>query len=199
MEPFESLRSVGLAAAAQENLVLAVALRADRCELFKDTGGVMEADPHLVPAARFLASVDARQLELLADLGSEVVHPVAVRRARRGRLRLVVRALEEDQPITEVRPGGRRHGTRGEADAAIGLMLAVDRKERIARISLVGPAARMPELLPIPAHGAGSFDSDGLRVVWADVPLDQAGPAARAVHASLMAATPAGARSPGEL
>ena len=71
-------------------VVLAVALRADRCELFKDTGGILEADPVLVPAARFLESVDAFQLELLAEAGAEVVHPVAVRRARRGKLRLVV-------------------------------------------------------------------------------------------------------------
>ena len=162
-------------------VVLAVALRADRCELFKDTGGVMDADPHLVPAAHFLDSVDARQLELLAELGSEVVHPVAVRRARRGRLRLVVRAVDAGQPMTEVRPGARRG-----ADQPGSLMLAVDRKERIARISLVGPAERMPELLSLPAHAEGSFDEGGLRVVWADVPLDQAGPAARAVHAALM-------------
>ncbi len=163
-------------------VVLAVALRADRCELFKDTGGVMDADPHLVPGARFLEVVDARQLELLAELGSEVVHPVAVRRARRGRLRLVVRAVDAGQPMTEVRPGARR----GTAQPG-SLMLAVDRKERIARISLVGPAERMPELLSLPAHAEGSFDEGGLRVVWADVPLEQAGPAARAVHAALMA------------
>lgn len=162
-------------------VVLAAALRADRCELFKDTGGVMEADPHLVPAARFLPTVDALQLELLAQLGAEVVHPVAVRRARRARLRLVIRALADDRPMTEVLPRPRR----GAAGA--GLMLAVDRKQRIARLSLVGPAPVMPELLPIPAHGAGSFDEAGLRVVWADVPLDQVEPAARAIHAALMA------------
>ena len=44
------------------------------------------------------------------------------------------------------------------------MLLAVDRKERIARISLIGPAGRMPELLPLPAHGEGSFDEGGLRV-----------------------------------
>jgi hypothetical protein len=66
-------------------------------------------------------------------------------------------------------------------------MLAVDRKERIARLSLVGPAGSMPELLPVPARGAGSFDEAGLRVVWADVPLEQAPSAARAIHAALMA------------
>ena len=109
-------------------VVLAVALRADRCELFKDVGGVMEADPQLVPAARRLDEVDALQLELLAEQGAEVVHPVAVRRARRGRMPLLVRALDADAPQTlvrAVRPRG--------AEVQGVLMLAVDRKDRIAR------------------------------------------------------------------
>jgi aspartate kinase len=159
-------------------VALAAALRALRCELFKDVGGILEADPHLVPAARFLPSVDALQLELLAELGAEVVHPVAVRRARRSRLQLVVRALEDDAPQTIVRPAPR--------EEAGFLMLAVDRKERVARISLVGPAALMPEVLPLPAHGEGAFDEGGMRVVWAEVPLASAASAAQAVHATFM-------------
>ena len=159
-------------------VALAVALRAARCELFKDVGGVLEADPHLVPAARFLPTVDARQLELLAEMGAEIVHPVAVRRARRGRMALVVRAMDDDAPQTLVRPStGRDDGV---------LMLAVDRKERVARISLVGPAALTPEVLPLPARGEGSFDEGGLRVVWAEVPVAFAASAAQAVHASFM-------------
>jgi aspartate kinase len=161
-------------------VALAVALRADRCELFKDTGGVWEADPHLVPGARLMPVVDALQLELLGELGAEVVHPVAVRRARRGRLRRVVRSLDDAAPSTEVPPRAARG-----ADGA--MLLAVDRKERIARISLIGPASRMPELLPLPAHGEGSFDEGGLRVVWAEVPVARAAQAAQAVHAALMA------------
>ena len=162
-------------------MVLAVALRAARCELFKDVGGVMEADPHLVPAARRLDEVDALQLELLAEQGAEVVHPVAVRRARRGRMPLVVRALDADAPQTlvrAVRPRG--------AEAQGVLMLAVNRMERIARVSVVGPAPMVPELLPVPAHGAGSFDEGGMRVVWAEVPLEQADRAAQAIHAAVM-------------
>ena len=159
-------------------VAIAVALRAARCELFKDVGGISEADPHLVPAARLLAVVDAVQLELLAELGAEVVHPVAVRRARRGRLELVVRALDDEAPQTVVRPVPGDGG---------GLMLAVDRKERMARISLVGPAARMPEVLPIPAHGEGAFDEGGMRVVWAEVPLAAAESAAQSVHGALIA------------
>jgi aspartate kinase len=162
-------------------VVLAVALRAARCELFKDVGGVMEADPHLVPAARRLDEVDALQLELLAEQGAEVVHPVAVRRARRGRMPLLVRALDAGAPQTLVR------AVRPRGSPAQGvLMLAVDRMERIARISVVGPAPMVPELLPVPAHGAGSFDEGGMRVVWAEVPLAQAGRAAQAIHAAVM-------------
>ncbi len=161
-------------------VALAVALRADRCELFKDVGGVWEADPHLVPTARLLPAISALQLELLGELGAEVVHPVAVRRARRGRLRLVVRSLDGGAPATEVVP-------RPAKDDPGSLILAVDRKERIARISLVGPAARMPELLPLPAHGEGSFDEGGLRVVWAEVPVGLAAQAAQSVHAAVMA------------
>lgn len=160
-------------------VALAVALRAARCELFKDVGGVLEADPHLVPAARFLPAVDALQLELLAEMGAEVVHPVAVRRARRGKLRLVVRALDDDAPQTVVRPASR------DDDGV--LMLAVDRKERMARVSLVGPAGLMPEVLPLPAHGEGAFDEGGMRVVWAEVPIAWAASAAQSVHASFMA------------
>ena len=63
-----------------------------------------EADPHLVPSARLLPTISALQLELLGELGAEVVHPVAVRRARRGRLRLVVRSLDGEAPATEVVP-----------------------------------------------------------------------------------------------
>ena len=162
-------------------VVLAVALRAARCELFQDVGGVMEADPRLVPAARRLDQVDALQLELLAEQGAEVVHPVAVRRARRGRMPLLVRALDAEAPQTlvrAVRPRG--------SDAEGVLMLAVDRREGTARVSVVGPALMVPELLPVPAHGAGSFDEGGMRVVWAEVPVEQAGAAARAIHAAVM-------------
>jgi aspartate kinase len=167
-------------------VVLAVALRAARCELFKDVGGILEADPHVVPDARFLPTVDALQLELLAELGAEVVHPVAVRRARRGRMELVVRALDDDAPRTVVRPA--------PAGADGVLMLAVDAKERVARISLVGPSGKTPEVLPLPAHGEGSFDEGGMRVVWAEVPVAAAQAAARSVHAALMAAASSASR-----
>jgi hypothetical protein len=90
-----------------------------------------------------------------------------------------VRALDDEAPRTVVVPAWRE----GEGV----LMLAVERKERIARISLVGPASMTPELLPIPAHGEGSFDEGGMRVVWAEVPLAAVESAAQAVHGAFIA------------
>ena len=65
----------------------------------------------------------------------------------------------------------------------------VPRKERVARISLVGPASLTPEVLPLPAHGEGAFDEGGLRVVWAEVPVASAASAAQAIHAMFMGVT----------
>ena len=101
-----------------------------------------------------------------------------------GRYYVVVRALDANQPMTEIQPNLSRTG--GDPGP---MMLAVDRKERIARISLVGPAERMPEILPLPASAEGSFDEGGLRVVWSEVPIGQAAVAAQGVHAALMAST----------
>ena len=160
-------------------VVLAVALGADRCELFKDVGGILDADPVYVPSARRLDAVDALQLELLAQMGAEIVHPVAVRRARRGRMPLAIRALDGAAPQTLVLPGTPR-------ERASALMLAVDLKERVARISLIGPASLMPEVLPLPARGEGSFNEGGMRVVWAEVSVSSAAQAAQSVHATFM-------------
>jgi hypothetical protein len=47
----------------------------------------------------------------------------------------------------------------------------------------------MPEVLPLPASGEGSFLEGGMRVVWAEVPLASADAAARAVHATFMSSS----------
>ena len=77
-------------------------------------------------------------------------------------------------------------------------MIAVDSKERMARISLVGPAELTPEVLPLPAHGEGAFDEGGMRVVWAEVPIASAASAAQAVHAAFMT-RPSGTTAPPDL
>ena len=162
-------------------VVLAVALRADRCELFKDVGGVMEADPQLVPAARRWPRSTPCSWSCSPSRAPRWSTPWRCA----ARVAAGCRCWSARWMPTRRRPLVRAVRPRGAEVQGV-LMLAVDRKERIARISVVGPAAMVPELLPLPAHGAGSFDEGGMRVVWAEVPLEQATRAAQAVHAAVM-------------
>ena len=58
-------------------LALAVALKADRCEILKDVEGVMTADPRVVPDARKLSHISYEEIMELARAGSQVLHPRA--------------------------------------------------------------------------------------------------------------------------
>jgi aspartate kinase len=58
-------------------VALAVALKADRCEILKDVDGVFTADPRVVPAARKLDYISYEEILELARAGSQVLHPRA--------------------------------------------------------------------------------------------------------------------------
>ena len=62
-------------------VALAAAVNADRCEIYTDVDGVYTADPRLVPGARLLPEMDLRDMLVLAEGGSQVLHPESVRRA----------------------------------------------------------------------------------------------------------------------
>ena len=59
-------------------VALAVALGADRCDIYTDVDGVFSADPRRVPNARLLSWVDSSQMVELASSGAQVMHPRAV-------------------------------------------------------------------------------------------------------------------------
>jgi aspartate kinase len=60
---------------------LAAALGAAECHIVTDVDGVYDADPRLVPDARFLPRLSAAALVRLCEGGARVVHPEAARRA----------------------------------------------------------------------------------------------------------------------
>ena len=59
-------------------VALAVALAADRCDIYTDVDGVFTADPRRVPNARQLPWVESQQMVELASSGAQVMHPRAV-------------------------------------------------------------------------------------------------------------------------
>ncbi|MDD2442943.1 MAG: aspartate kinase [Desulfotomaculaceae bacterium] len=59
-------------------VALAVALKADLCEIYTDVDGVYTTDPRLVPEARKLEAVSYEEMLELANLGAVVLHHRAV-------------------------------------------------------------------------------------------------------------------------
>ena len=78
-------------------VALAAALGASRCELYKDVSGVFTADPHTVPDARLLETMDYDELVALSRSGLKAVQSDAVELARDSRVPLAVGLAESGQ------------------------------------------------------------------------------------------------------
>lgn len=71
-------------------VALAASLKADFCEIYTDVDGVYSADPRIVPSARKIKRITYDEMLELATLGAGVLHPRAVRCAKKYNVRLTV-------------------------------------------------------------------------------------------------------------
>ena len=67
-------------------MALAVALKADRCDILTDVAGVMTADPRLVPASRVIRQISWPAMYRMAVAGAGVLHHRAAVVARQHRI-----------------------------------------------------------------------------------------------------------------
>lgn len=79
---------------------LGAALGAEVVEVYKDVGGIMTADPHLVPEARMIDVITYGELFQLAHEGAKVIHPRAVEIAMLANIPLRIRGAYDDSPGT---------------------------------------------------------------------------------------------------
>ena len=79
--PEGELSTLGRGGSDTTAVALAAALGAERCEIYTDVDGIYTADPRLIPRARLLPEIDAGDMLLLAEGGSQVLHPGSVRLA----------------------------------------------------------------------------------------------------------------------
>lgn len=75
-------------------VALAVALKAVRCELVKDTGGIFTADPKAVPSAHRIEQLDYRTLNDLSAGGAKVVNPRAAELASENNVTLSINGMD---------------------------------------------------------------------------------------------------------
>lgn len=81
-------------------VAIAVALKADRCDIFTDVDGVYTADPRLVPQASKLDDISYQDMLEMAQLGSKVMHPRSVELGEAYGVPIMVRSSFNDEPGT---------------------------------------------------------------------------------------------------
>ena len=83
-------------------VALAVAIKADCCEIYTDVPGILTTDPRIVPSAKLMDEITSDEMLELASLGAKVLHPRAVEIARNFGMPLVVKSSWTDDPGTKV-------------------------------------------------------------------------------------------------
>lgn len=77
-------------------VALAIALEAERVEIFSSVEGIFTADPEIVKGSRKLPEVSYDEMLEFANLGAKILHPRAVELAKKYDMPLIVRSFVHD-------------------------------------------------------------------------------------------------------
>ncbi len=137
VSPSGDITTLGRGGSDLSAVVLARALKAERCEFRTDVKGIYTAHPALVPAARKIAALSYGEVIALAELGTEVRQLRAVRYAAANGIALHLRSSFHDEPGTLVTREGGRAGVS---------CLSLKKEGRTALVSMIGRCLGAPHL-----------------------------------------------------
>jgi aspartate kinase len=136
-------------------VALAVALRADHCEINTDVAGVFTADPRLVNEARVVPEIAYDEMLEFAAAGARVIHPRAVEIGEAYTMEVTVRAaFGEASPGTVI----CRHPRMEERQKVRGIAHEID----VAKVTLM----RVPDR---PGVAAAIFDPFAYEAINIDI------------------------------
>ena len=115
-------------------VALAVAVKADRCDIYTDVEGVFTTDPRIVPRARKLGAITYEEMLELASVGAKVLQTRSVGLAMRYDMALQVLSSFEDRPGTLIVGDEKIEELNMEKQLVTGI--AHDKNE--ARVTLTG-------------------------------------------------------------
>ena len=98
----DAIASLGRGGSDLAAVLLATGLQACRCELIKDVPGYFTTDPHRDTSARHLPRLSFKEALQFADSGCDLVQRKAIDAAQRSRLPLIVRSLNENEPVSRI-------------------------------------------------------------------------------------------------
>ncbi len=128
------LATLGRGGSDTSAVALAVAVNADRCDIYTDVEGVFTTDPRIVPRARKLAAITYEEMLELASVGAKVLQTRSVGLAMRYNMALQVLSSFEDRPGTLIVGDERIEELNMEKQLVTGI--AHDKNE--ARVTLTG-------------------------------------------------------------
>ena len=129
ISPDGDLTTLGRGGSDTSAVALAVALKADLCQIFTDVDGVYTADPRLVSNAKKLQEITYDEMLELASLGAQVLHNRSVEMAKRYHVDLEVLTSFANVPGTIVKEVVKMEKV---------IISGVAKDCSIARIALVG-------------------------------------------------------------
>ncbi|WP_426265708.1 aspartate kinase [Sphingomonas sp. LHG3443-2] len=129
-----ALATLGRGGSDTSAVALAIAMKADRCDIYTDVDGVYTTDPRIVPRAAKLNMVTYEEMLELASVGAKVLQTRSVGLAMRFNMPLKVLSSFEDRPGTLIAGEEAVEDTNMERNIITGI--AHDLNE--ARITLRG-------------------------------------------------------------
>ena len=97
-----ALATLGRGGSDTSAVALAIAMKADRCDIYTDVDGVYTTDPRIVPRARKLDVITYEEMLELASVGAKVLQTRSVGLAMRFGMPLQVLSSFEDLPGTMI-------------------------------------------------------------------------------------------------
>src|SRR3569623_3490769 len=128
------LATLGRGGSDTSAVALAVAIKADRCDIYTDVEGVFTTDPRIVPRARKLGAITYEEMQELASVGAKVLQTRSVGLAMRYNMALQVLSSFEDRPGTLIVSDDSIEELNMERQLVTGI--AHDKNE--ARVTLTG-------------------------------------------------------------
>ena len=110
-------------------VALAIALKADLCQIYTDVDGVYSTDPRIVPNAKKLDAITYDEMLELASLGAQVLHNRSVELAKHYHMEMEVLSSFSGKPGTIVKEVVKMEKT---------YISGVAQDKKIARVAVVG-------------------------------------------------------------
>ncbi len=156
---FDDITTLGRGGSDTSAVALAVALKAEKCQIFTDVDGVYTADPRIVKNAKKQDEVNYNEMLELATLGAQVLHNRSVEMAQKYGVELEVLSSITKTKGTIIKENVEVEKT---------IIRGVAKDDNIARISIVG-------LEDVPGIAFKLFDRLAKKHVNVDIILQSVG------------------------